>query len=128
MPGSQLATKITTEEGEVTDSKLMEEDPIFQRGFVARATILPMGVGEAALWIGLAPGTTESVRDEAERRGLKDYDARVPTIELALGNPKKGTQAVIGMGPKEGAWISNRWGNYPILLVSPTYPRMNNEE
>ena len=85
MPGLQLATKITTTEGEVTDKKLMEDDPVFKKGFMMRVTVLPMRPGEAALWLGIVPGTKESVKEEAEKKGMNEYDPRIPTLECGIG-------------------------------------------
>lgn len=117
VPGMQLTTKLTTSDGEVTDKKLIEADPVFKKGFVLRVSILPLKAGEAALWLSIAPGTKESVKAEAEKKGMTSYDARIPTLEVPLGTTATGPQATVRMGPMEGDWIAKGWGNYPLIMV-----------
>ena len=121
MPGLQLATKITSTDGEVTDKKLMEDAPVFKKGFMMRVTVLPLKSGEAALWLGIVPGTKESVKEEAEEKGMSEYDARIPTLEVSLGTVQTGPQAIVKMGPREDKWIGKGWGIYPLIMVSPPY-------
>ena len=63
----------------------------------------------------IAPGTKESLKAEAEKRGMTEYDARVPTLEVSLGTTATGPQASVRMGPMENDWMDKGWGNYPYL-------------
>ena len=91
-----------------------------RKGFMVRVTILPLGAGEAGLWLGAVPGDLDSVKKEAEKRGMNEYDVRVPTLQVSLGTAQTGAQALLKMGPKEGSLVSKLWGMYPILLVGIT--------
>ena len=102
----------------MTDKKLMEADLVFKKGFILRVSILPMKTGEAALWLSIAPGTKESVKAEAEKKGMTEYDARVPTLEVTLGTTATGPQVTVNMGPMEGDWMAKGWGNYPLIMVN----------
>ena len=76
-----------------------------------------MRTGEVALWLGFAPGMKESVKAEAEKKGMTKYDARVPTLEVSLGTAHTGPKAIVKMGPMENDWMSWGWCNYPLIMV-----------
>ena len=127
IPAHQLTTKITINKRELTDPKDIEEDEVMTQGFMVRLTVVPLGMGEAGLWLGAITGTPESLKAEAEKRGISDYDATVPTLQVSLGTTRTGAHAVIKMGPQEGTLIKKGWGMYPVLLVriTPGYTRDN---
>ena len=118
MPASQLVSKIIKrDKEEITDKKEIEEDELMAKGgFSVRLTILPVGVGQVAVWMGAAPGDAAHIKAEAEKRGLDEYSATIPTLGVPLGPKQKSSQASARMCPAEGDLVSKKWGMYPLLL------------
>ena len=104
----------------------IEEDELMAKGgFSVRLTILPVGVGQVAVWMGAAPGDAAHIKAEAEKRGLDEYSATIPTLGVPLGPKQKSSQASARMCPAEGDLVSKKWGMYPLLLVMKSLQQLN---
>ena len=119
MPASQLASKIIVDKKEVTDKKAMEEDEYLAGGgFCVRLTILPIALGKVAIWMGAAPGDQKHIKEEAEKRGLTEYSALIPTLGVPLGTTGGEGMTTARLCPTEGELVSKHWGQYPLIMVS----------
>lgn len=119
MPASQLASKIIIDKKEVTDKKAMEEDEYLAGGgFCVRLTILPIALGKVAIWMGAAPGDQKHIQEEADKRGLTEYSALIPTLGVPLGTTGGEGMTTARLCPSEGELVSKCWGQYPLIMVS----------
>ena len=114
-----IANKLTTKGGTVTDKKEMEEDEMMQLGgFSVRLLVLPTKMGQAMVWLVAAPGEPGYIEQEAVKRGYSAYSANIPTLGVQLISKHTGTEARARMSPSEGELgIKKRWGMYPLILV-----------
>ena len=121
MPAASVVSKILTRDKRtLVDKKDIEEDEfMLSGGFSIRITVLPIKVGRVAIWVGAAPGSPTTIKEEAEKRGLTAHAATIPTLGIQLvGKGNNPVQA--RMSPSEGELLSNNWGMYPLLLVRYT--------
>ena len=121
MPAASVVSKIITRDKRtLTDKKDIEDDELMvSGGFSIRITVLPIKLGRVAIWVGAAPGSPATIKEEADKRGLNAHAATIPTLGIQLGG--KGNNPVQArMSPSEGELLSNNWGMYPLLLVRST--------
>ena len=117
-----IASKLTTKEGTITDKKEMEKDQLVKNGgFSVRLLVLPTKMGQAMVWLVAAPGEPGYIEQEAVKRGYNAYSANIPTLGVQLISKHAGTEARARMSPKEEEMgLKKRWGMYPLILVGYT--------
>ena len=68
--------------------------------------------------MGAAPGEPGYIKQEAEKRGITEYAATIPTLGVQLVAKHLTNKATGQMRPKEGDLIKKKWEIYTLILVS----------